>query len=557
MISEDPVDAQPVQWYPLDGGKGQFLGRWDPTGDSDAAISPSGKWLSEARGRALYVRPLNNLSAPRRRIGEHRSNISWIVADAGDDRLLAVDESGELRIWPIHVPAAYQSIQLEPGTNRVVRDANGSTLVTARAGGLRSSQIASVSDLTGPPDADPRVLRYGDAGFLHSLSLKRSGDWLAAALNDFAILWPLRQPLSRIIHGEVAPWIQVAFTPDSKWLVSTSQARGGARLWPLSPGVGPKQAIGMPGRDGIVGVAVDPSGRNLLTSVWFTGQPVLIPLDGGATRILPGISHGVLEPPAFSADGRLAAAASRGPAKHHIYVWNLQTGNLTVLDPRDGHEPAGGGQEDWEGVVWEVEFTSDGHLVSAGTSGLRLWDLAQRTSTLLKPPTGSVRSVLAGSSADRFLLAEIDITKRTSTVTFHDLRSKTTRQLTAHGNRVQAVALDRTGTIAVTGDFDGVVRVGPVSGEEPHLLFGHRQEISSVAVSPDGRWIASGSQDGTIRLWPMPDLSKPPLHTLPYSKILTKLQSATNLRVVQDSSSASGYRVDIAPFPGWASVPDW
>ncbi len=36
----------------------------------------------------------------------------------------------------------------------------------------------------------------------------------------------------------------------------------------------------------------------------------------------------------------------------------------------------------------------------------------------------------------------------------------------------------------------------------------------ALAFSPDGRWIASASGN-EIRLWPMPDLSKPPLHTPP------------------------------------------
>jgi len=115
------------------------------------------------------------------------------------------------------------------------------------------------------------------------------------------------------------------------------------------------------------------------------------------------------------------------------------------------------------------------------------------------------------------------------------------------------VALDPTGTIAVTGDLDGVVRVGPITGEEPHLLFGHEHQISSVAVSPDGRWIASASQDGTIRLWPMPDGT--PFHVLPYEEILERLRGFTNLRVVADEGSDTGYRVEIGPFPGWKVLP--
>jgi WD40 repeat protein len=109
--------------------------------------------------------------------------------------------------------------------------------------------------------------------------------------------------------------------------------------------------------------------------------------------------------------------------------------------------------------------------------------------------------------------------------------------------------------IVVTGDLDGVVRAGPVTGEEPHLLFGHELDVSSVAVSPDGKRIASGSQDGTIRLWPMPEGT--PFHTLPYEEILKRLRSFTNLRVVRDDASGTGYRVDVGPFPGWKTLPVW
>jgi WD40 repeat protein len=107
----------------------------------------------------------------------------------------------------------------------------------------------------------------------------------------------------------------------------------------------------------------------------------------------------------------------------------------------------------------------------------------------------------------------------------------------------------------VTGDLDGVVRVGPITGAEPHLLFGHELQISSVAVSPDSRWIASASQDGTIRLWPMPDGT--PFHALPYAEILERLQGLTNLRVVPDDKSDTGYRVEVGPFPGWKKLPEW
>jgi hypothetical protein len=55
----------------------------------------------------------------------------------------------------------------------------------------------------------------------------------------------------------------------------------------------------------------------------------------------------------------------------------------------------------------------------------------------------------------------------------------------------------------------------------------------------------------------MPDLTKPPLHTLPLDQLLSKLNELTNLHVIEDEASPTGYRLAIGPFPGWKTVPMW
>ena len=140
-----------------------------------------------------------------------------------------------------------------------------------------------------------------------------------------------------------------------------------------------------------------------------------------------------------------------------------------------------------------------------------------------------------------------------------DLVTNSSRRIDTHGTSVWqgSVAIDPSGEIIVTGDTEGVVRVGRATGEEPHLLIGgHDGTVWSADISPDGKWIASAS-DTSIRLWPTPDMTKPPLHTLPYDELIAKLDALTNLRAVRDPESSTGWTLEVGPFPGWATVPEW
>ncbi len=132
----------------------------------------------------------------------------------------------------------------------------------------------------------------------------------------------------------------------------------------------------------------------------------------------------------------------------------------------------------------------------------------------------------------------------------------TSRRITTHGTRLFWGRLSPSGRVVVTGDHDGVVRVGPVTGEEPHLLLGHKGPINGLAISPDERWIASSS-DESISVWPMPDVTKPPLHTLPHAELLAKLDALTNLRVVRDPALVHGLEARGRSVPRLEGRADW
>jgi WD40 repeat protein len=299
----------------------------------------------------------------------------------------------------------------------------------------------------------------------------------------------------------------------------------------------------------------------------LAGRLLVVPLDGSPAKSYTATSAPGVQlwcNARLSPDGRLAAvdAVSIGhPEANGMRILDLQTGAERILDTlpegADRCEEAGSAAEGYALPVW----LPDGRLVSDGDAGLRLWDLATGTSRVLRPcrkTRDNGLSLLAAPDSRTILRLEpAATTGETSSVEAFDLVSGETREITSHGNRLSSFALDPRGTALVTGSQDGVVRVGPLDGGKPHLLFGHTGPVWRAAVSPDGRTVAAIAEDGTIRLWPMPDLSKPPPHTLPHDELLAKLRSLTNLRAVRDPGSDAGWKVEVGPFPGWANVPEW
>ena len=55
----------------------------------------------------------------------------------------------------------------------------------------------------------------------------------------------------------------------------------------------------------------------------------------------------------------------------------------------------------------------------------------------------------------------------------------------------------------------------------------------------------------------MPQVSRPPLHTLPHGELMGRLAAFTNLEVAPDAGSPTGYSLRVGPFTGWRDVPLW
>lgn len=76
------------------------------------------------------------------------------------------------------------------------------------------------------------------------------------------------------------------------------------------------------------------------------------------------------------------------------------------------------------------------------------------------------------------------------------------RRLTGHGHYVQDVAISSDGQFALSGSWDGTLRLWDLNtGNTTRRFIGHTKDVLSVAFSADNRQIVSGSRDKTINLW--------------------------------------------------------
>ena len=516
-------------------------------------VDPTGAQAIFTRGRAVFVRSLDGTNRVRV-LGRTRDDPSGTAWSPRGDLVASTDASGETRIWSTAEGAVQPVRVLEgpkfPATPGTLFDPGGRWVSQAGPNGS-----TSLWDLEGFPDAQPLVFGRPLPSSQPALAFDPSGRWLARG--DFARttieLWPVSGPWRRV-HTTFRSAYHLAFTPDGAWL-ATCPLSEPVSLWPLKALDGPARSLA----EGCITLAIDPTGTQVLVGTLGRGV-ALYPFPGGAPRRLADAAAKWYSV-AFAPSGRRAVAVPgdgfpsfRDPASRVLRVWDLPSGKEEV------HSLAHLTDAEWLG--WRPAFGPDGRVYAAGQGGVRRLSLPSEAGGAVSSETlyaaGSAgfdlsrdgRLLLVWATRSRVFLAPSE------ELLVFDLTANGSRRITTHGARVQSGRLSPSGRVVVTGGEDGVVRVGPVTGEEPHLLIGHKGPVIGLALSPDERWIASSS-DEAFSIWPMPDVTKPPLHTLPHAELLAKLDALTNLRVVRDPASATGWKLDVGPFPGWQDVPTW
>jgi len=114
----------------------------------------------------------------------------------------------------------------------------------------------------------------------------------------------------------------------------------------------------------------------------------------------------------------------------------------------------------------------------------------------VRSPNPETENMLVSASLDKTLLV------------WHLTRDDPTsygvprRSLQGHSHYVQDVVVSSDGQFALSGSWDGPLRLWDLNtGVTTRRFVGHTKDVLSVAFSVDNRQILSGSRDKTIKLW--------------------------------------------------------
>jgi WD40 repeat protein len=525
----------------LPDGEAETLGVLTYRGQSGFAVDAIRQRHFGQQGQELYELPLRaiNSATPRRVVHGDEPIQTWVVAPDGE-RIYTWGDSGAGRIWsratgtPVPGPRIDRPAEASWSVPTASLDGRWLAVAAGEEGAVH------LWDLAGPVAAEPRALRR-DARMLVA-AFDPSGSWVAVRDNRALTLWPLAWRHPHVLRAPKKGLWALAIDPRGRWVGAGGEMDARAWLWPLRPEKGAERVTLETGAR-FYELATSPRGDLLAAGTYQSGA-WLVRVDGGAPERLPGF-EGSVRGFAFDREGRRLAAGGLGvpwPRERGVLrVWDLETRQAQVLDLGDGK------------FIGAQVFLPDGRLLTAGDGGLRLLDLATGRAT---PVLDGVLTAQASSDGRQLLAlrAVIGPGGGVGTALVYDLETKEVRSLESHGNQVTCVAWGPSERLVVTGSRDGIVRAGPVTGEEPHLLLGHEGGVRDVGVDPEGRWIVSASEDGTVRLWPLP-LEERPFHTLPHDELLDRLRSLTNYRVVPDPAAAGGYRLDFEPVAGWNRKP--
>jgi len=281
----------------------------------------------------------------------------------------------------------------------------------------------------------------------------------------------------------------VSFSPDGKRFASEGAA-GEAAVWDASTG---KRVLTL--ESGVSGVDYGSSGKVVATAGVDGHATIWDAASGRRLRTVTG-GRSLLSAELGAGDTVLATVTETGELK----LWEVATGRKLLA------RRAWRGDTLWPGAADVVAFSADGRLLAAanlagGRVAARVWNLDSGALLLALPTRESaVDDVDLSSDGSRLALARSDGRV--------DVRSARTGKLQAsvlaHQGNVWDVEFTSDGRRLATAGNDGYAKVWALGSANIRELFslpGHNATVEQVSFTRNGTRLVSGSDDGTAKIW--------------------------------------------------------
>jgi WD40 repeat protein len=544
-VHRDAVEA--VQFDPRDDTKlmtasdDGSVNIWDVSGEGESCLAlPEPEGGAEAAPDEAGDEGLESVCKVRM-LADPGDPIRSASYSPGGSHIVAVTESGALRLWRIEAPESFLEYEIAPFHADQVMDAVFSPIPAdpGRTDQSSSTHLVTTSrdttaalwalDMQSPAPrlTDPRVLA-GHADWVNGARFSPDGRRILTVSDDgSAVYWNPDDPSGFVrLCGHSRRVVSGQFSNNGTFIV-TASADDTARVWD-------RLALDQHLQDRLL----DPGGGGGL----LENPDCLAPSPVTPLMVLQGHTDD-LTGAAFCGDDRYVVTASHDDT---VRLWDLtrraeprilaressaavdvdinwsgtlvaaafEADRAVVVDP-------GGARQKVLGYAGSVDFiperraSRDGDYVlttarddPAGRNRtlVREWPVARGNPATLAEG-GPFNTAVYGPDGDRFVTSNL---RR-----FAEVRKVNRERLNCcegFGRRNLYAEFSHDGTRIVTAMVDGTALVGAAPGAsaagqppEPTRLEGHTAFLTMAAFSPDDRLVATASADGTIRVTPVDD----------------------------------------------------